>query len=270
MREAEHGQARSLTRQAYTMPFCGIPEAYFRVAITAAGAVVLAVGMDPAAAVGTDAASMLVALWSEWVNPLLPSNPSLTLLERDTPERYWTRVGLIVVGYMMMYLGPAAFFELTNPKPLTEARRKSIEGELRLGVMAMSLNTTFACLWMTFVDPHTPFYGFFHKGDAGANESWWGFEYGHEHTALWFAGGMLAYGIFFDWWFWWTHLVLHWPWCFKHIHSSESHDSLRARCFGFASCVEPRRCGCAFVDERCCMGAECWQDANTRHGEASP
>jgi len=40
------------------------------------------------------------SFWLEQVEPRLPSKPALTLLEQDDPARYWTRVAIIVVGYM--------------------------------------------------------------------------------------------------------------------------------------------------------------------------
>jgi Delta7-sterol 5-desaturase len=110
-----------------------------------------------------------------------------------------------------MYIGPAAAFELTNPKAMSPARQASIFAELKLGVWAMLNNTGFAVFWMTVVEPHLPFYGFFAPVSEGGQ--------GYEFTIAWLVAGFVVYLLAFDWWFWWTHLVLHWPWCFKHIHA---------------------------------------------------
>jgi len=110
-----------------------------------------------------------------------------------------------------MYLGPAALFELTNPKAKSPARVASIMSELSLGVWAMINNTGFAVLWMTFVEPFLPFYGYFAPTEQGGQ--------GHEFSIPWLVSGFVVYLLAFDFWFWWTHLVLHWPWLFQRIHS---------------------------------------------------
>lgn len=80
-----------------------------------------------------------------------------------------------------MYLVPAAIFEATNPKPKTPQRIASIGRELQLGVLAMLVNTGYAVFWMTVVEPHTPFYGFFDK-DLGGNE----------FSPMWLVGGFIV------------------------------------------------------------------------------
>ncbi|KAA0147271.1 hypothetical protein FNF27_08045 [Cafeteria roenbergensis] len=140
---------------------------------------------------------------------LVPSRPALTLLDQDQgQDKYWTTVALTVVGYMIMYLVPAAAFEATNPKPKTPQRIASIGRELQLGVLAMLVNTGYAVFWMTVVEQHTPFYGFFDK-DLG----------GHEFSPMWLVGGFVVYLLAFDFHFLWTHYVLHTTWCFRHVHS---------------------------------------------------
>lgn len=162
------------------------------------------------------AGRMITMVWNDYVVPQLPEQPALSLLDKGDTTRYYMRVALVVLGYIGMYVGPAAFFELTNPKPKTPARLASIRRELQLGILAMLVNTGFAVFWMTVVEPYTPFYGFFHPGEG---KSLFGFSFGHEHSSLWLVAGMAVYAVAFDWWFWWTHLMLHFPWFFKNVHA---------------------------------------------------
>jgi len=109
----------------------------------------------------------------------------------------------VSLAYLMQYLGMGGVFELTNPKgfnskslsPKEAARRyKQVRHEIKLGMSAMVVTVAETMAWLYFIDPYTPFHGFFENRD---------------YNIWWFLGSIPAYVWWFDTWFYWSHRWLH-------------------------------------------------------------
>lgn len=142
-------------------------------------------------AAGSDAAMLVV------------KNLSKTLLDMDNLTDYTVKTCLLFLAYLFQYLATGGIFEYTNPAPKTEKRMASMMEEIKLGILVTFINIFFATTWLYFVDPFTPYYGYFENN-----------TYTFQH----FVTGLFVYMFFADTWFYWTHRMLHVKWFWRHVH----------------------------------------------------
>jgi len=133
----------------------------------------------------------------------LGRHAAVELLHIDSPSDFGLMTTFIFIAYACQYLGMSGAFELTNPRGFrsklistarAEKRRKQVAVETRLGLRSMAFTVGFTMLWMCYGEPRTLFYGYFEN---------------HEYNWMWFVGGLIAYMIGFDTWFYWSHRWLH-------------------------------------------------------------
>jgi lathosterol oxidase len=110
---------------------------------------------------------------------------------------------IMLVVYVIQYLVLGGVFEGTHhkgvlsttlsPKHLA-ARRGQVLHEILAGIVSLAVTILLSIAWMYLGEPRTLFYGYFET---------------HEWTPLWMAGGVLAYVISFDTYFYGSHMLLH-------------------------------------------------------------
>lgn len=168
-----------------------------------------------AAAASETTVSATRGLLEATIRDMLPKNPNVALLEFHGVSDWFVKSLFVTIAYLGMYVGPAALFELTNPKIKSEKRRESIMRELNLGISAMVVNVVFAISFLWLVDPHLPYFGWYAT---------------HEYGVWEFVRDGAVYMITFDGWFYLTHRLLHVPWFFKNVHAIH-HDFVNPTAF---------------------------------------
>jgi len=126
-----------------------------------------------------------------------------TLLPISGVSDWLLKTVLVTLGYVLTYLLFAGVLEYTNPAPKTEKRKEGIKKELRLGLVALVANVTYATVWLWLVDPLLPYYGYYET---------------HPFTLFSLLMNVLTYMFWFDTWFYWTHRLLHMRWWWRHVH----------------------------------------------------
>lgn len=99
-----------------------------------------------------------------------------------------------IIGYLLTYVIIGGIFEYTNPAEKSEARMKDMYKQIYLSVQAIFICVVYAILWMFYIDPILPYYGYYND---------------IEYTPIDFLKNLACYVFIFDTWFFWTHRALH-------------------------------------------------------------
>jgi len=128
---------------------------------------------------------------------------STQVLQAESVTEFGIETVLTAIAYIGVYFLAAGAFEYANPAEKDEKRIAEIKKEISYGIWAVVANTTYACFWLYYLDPLTPWFGYY------ANRT---------YTPLDFVVNVLTYMFFFDGWFYWTHRLLHTRAAWKYIH----------------------------------------------------
>jgi lathosterol oxidase len=120
------------------------------------------------------------------------------LLRRLVPFETVTDAAILNLGaifsYIMTYMIVAGLFEYTNPNEKTKERTESMYQQIALSSQAIVLCATYAIIWMFYIDPMLPYYGYYDR---------------NEYNLIEFAKNLFSYAFIFDTWFYFTHRMFH-------------------------------------------------------------
>ena len=94
----------------------------------------------------------------------------------------------------MSYALLAGLFEYSNPSIKTKERTESMWRQISLSIQSIILCVVYAILWMFYVDPILPYYGYYDV---------------HDYTIGEFIKNLICYLFIFDTWFYMTHRLMH-------------------------------------------------------------
>lgn len=173
-------------------------------ALLASSMIIFVLGASPVAVAST---ASFVKRYARRLSPL------------ETVTDFQVQSVLMLAVYILQYLALGGVFEGTNPKhylpslpagatakeraaaqALVDKRREQVYHEMRAGVLSLVITVALAVLWMYVGEPRTAFYAYFEN---------------HPWSAWWAVGGVAAYVVSFDTWFYWSHYALHeidWVW----------------------------------------------------------
>ncbi|KAL4432996.1 hypothetical protein ABPG74_005369 [Tetrahymena malaccensis] len=133
----------------------------------------------------------------------IPSNPSVRVLDIETFEDWAWASFYVGMFYVFKFLLVGGVLEITNPIPKTQYRTKMMKKQIYMGLWALFFVITTTTLFFWKVEKYMPYYGYYETNAFGIKE---------------FLLNIIVYMFCFDTWFWFTHVLFHHPFLWKHVH----------------------------------------------------